>query len=50
MVATTLVPLESADDAKQVLRLIETIDDHDDVQNVYSNVELSDDVLAGLEV
>lgn len=49
MVATTLVPLESVEEAKQVLRLIEAIDDNDDVQNVHSNVELSDEVLAGLE-
>ena len=29
-----------------LLKLIETLDDHDDVQNVYGNYELSDALLA----
>jgi YebC/PmpR family DNA-binding regulatory protein len=32
--------------AKKVMRLMETLDDHDDVQNVYSNVNLTEEVLA----
>jgi YebC/PmpR family DNA-binding regulatory protein len=35
------------DEAAQVLRLLEMLEDLDDVQDVYSNAELSDDVLAG---
>jgi YebC/PmpR family DNA-binding regulatory protein len=35
------------DDAGQVLKLLEMLEDLDDVQEVYSNAELSDDVLAG---
>jgi YebC/PmpR family DNA-binding regulatory protein len=35
----------SKKDAEKVLRLINTLDDHDDVQNVYSNVEISDEIL-----
>ncbi len=30
----------------KVLRLMETMDDHDDVQNVYSNLNLTDEILA----
>ncbi len=37
------------DGAKKVLKLIDALEDSDDVQNVYSNVELSDEVLAALE-
>lgn len=37
-----------ADHAKQVLRLIEALEDHDDVQNVYSNVDIPDEVLKDL--
>ncbi len=37
------VPLE---DAKKVLKLMEMLDDHDDVQNVYSNLNLTDEVIA----
>jgi YebC/PmpR family DNA-binding regulatory protein len=35
------------DDALLVLKLLEMLEDLDDVQDVYSNAELSDDVLAG---
>jgi YebC/PmpR family DNA-binding regulatory protein len=35
-----------AEAAKKVMRLMENIDDHDDVQNVYSNVNLTEEVLA----
>ena len=31
-----------------LIKLIETLDDHDDVQNVYGNYELSDALLAKL--
>jgi YebC/PmpR family DNA-binding regulatory protein len=35
-----------AETAKKVVRLIEGLDDHDDVQHVFSNVNLTDEVLA----
>jgi YebC/PmpR family DNA-binding regulatory protein len=34
--------------AMRVVRLVEALDDHDDVQNVYNNLNLSDTVLAKL--
>ena len=34
-------------DAKRVLRLLEAIDDHDDVQAVHANYDIADEVLAG---
>jgi len=34
--------------ARKVLRLVEALDDHDDVQNVYANYEVSDELLAKL--
>jgi len=36
-------------DAAAVLRLIEALDDHDDVNQVYANFEIADEVLAALE-
>ncbi|MEY7972274.1 YebC/PmpR family DNA-binding transcriptional regulator [Saccharomonospora xinjiangensis] len=39
------VPLD-ADNARKVFRLIEALEDCDDVQNVYSNFDVSDEVLA----
>jgi len=38
-----------ADRARQVLRLIDALEDSDDVQNVFSNFDASDEVLAELE-
>ncbi|OFS22532.1 YebC/PmpR family DNA-binding transcriptional regulator [Corynebacterium sp. HMSC04H06] len=42
------VPLGAAD-AKKIFRLIDALEDSDDVQNVYTNMDLSDEVLAELE-
>jgi YebC/PmpR family DNA-binding regulatory protein len=36
-------------DAEKVFRLINTLDDHDDVQNVYSNVEITDEILQEID-
>ncbi|HXQ19231.1 MAG TPA: YebC/PmpR family DNA-binding transcriptional regulator [Acidimicrobiales bacterium] len=41
------VPVGDEGDAKRVLRMIEAIDDHDDVQAVYANYDIADEVLAG---
>ncbi len=35
----------SKKDAQKALKLIDSLDDHDDVQNVYSNIEISDELL-----
>jgi YebC/PmpR family DNA-binding regulatory protein len=47
MVASTTVPVD-AGGAETVMGLIEALEDLDDVQNVYSNVDIPDDVLAAL--
>ena len=39
----------SGDDARKALRLMEALDDHDDVQNVASNFNIPDEVMAELE-
>jgi YebC/PmpR family DNA-binding regulatory protein len=49
MVPTTTVEVTGESEAKRVLRLIEALDDHDDVQNVYANFDIPDEVLAGYE-
>ena len=41
------VPLDQ-DQAKRVFRLIEALEDSDDVQDVYANYSVSDDVMASL--
>jgi YebC/PmpR family DNA-binding regulatory protein len=35
--------------ARKVMAILENLDDHDDAQNVYSNLNLTDEVLAGME-
>ncbi len=47
-VPTTTVLLDSEGHARTVLRLVEALDDHDDVQNVHANFEIPEDVLAKL--
>lgn len=47
LLPTTTVPLD-ADDAEKVLALVDILEDLDDVQNVYTNAEISDDVLTAL--
>jgi len=44
MVPKTTVPL-AGKEAQQVLRLMETLEDHDDVQHVYANFDIPDEVL-----
>ena len=39
----------AGDDARKLLGLVETLDDHDDVQNVWANFDVSEDELAKLE-
>ncbi len=48
MVASNLVALDDVGDAKAVLNLMELLDDHDDVQAVHPNFDLSDEVLDAL--
>jgi YebC/PmpR family DNA-binding regulatory protein len=45
MLSDNLVPVTSIDDAKKVLRIMEAIEDNDDVQDVFSNFDIDDDVM-----
>ena len=47
MRASTTIAL-TEDDAGKMLRLLERLEDLDDVQNVYSNADISEDILAKL--
>jgi YebC/PmpR family DNA-binding regulatory protein len=46
MVPSTTVPVPEEAEVRKVLRLLEALDDDDDVQNVWSNFDTSDEVLA----
>ena len=45
LVPTTTIALESESDARKILRLIDLLEDHDDVQAVYANFDIPDSVL-----
>ena len=47
MVPTSTVTVD-ADNARKVLNLMETLEDHDDVQKVYANFDIPDEVAAAL--
>ncbi len=44
------VPLDAEGDARKVLRLVDALEDLDDVQNVYANFDIPDSVLAMVSV
>jgi len=45
MIPKTTVRVE-ADHARQVLRLMEALEDHDDVQKVYGNFDMPEEIYA----
>jgi YebC/PmpR family DNA-binding regulatory protein len=48
MLPSSTVPLPDEAAAKSVLRVVDALEDHDDVQNVYANFDIPDDVLAAV--
>src|SRR5215212_123778 len=49
MQPTSTVPLGTAEEAKKVLRLLDALDEHDDVQTVHANFDIPDDILQSVE-
>ena len=45
MVSDNLVPVTTVEDAKKLMRLMESIEDNDDVQDIYSNFDISDEIM-----
>lgn len=45
MVSDNLVPVTSIETAKKLLRIMDAIEDNDDVQDVYSNFDIADDIM-----
>ena len=50
MVPQATIALDDAESAKKVLRLIDALDEHDDVQNVHANFDIPDEILATVSV
>ncbi len=48
MIPSITAPITDLETAQKVMKLIDMLEDLDDVQNVYSNVDIPDDVMAQL--
>lgn len=49
MVAKTPVEVSDPESARKVLKLVDALEEHDDVQNVYSNFDIPDEVASQIE-
>ncbi len=49
MVPNNTIKVEDVETAKKVLSLVEDLEDNDDVQNVFTNFDISDDILKQIE-
>ena len=49
MLPQNTIPLDDAESAKKVLRLIDALDEQDDVQNVFANFDIPDEILDTIE-
>jgi transcriptional/translational regulatory protein YebC/TACO1 len=50
MIPASNTPVADTGDAKKVLRLIDQLEDNDDVQDVWANADIDDGILAELDV
>ncbi len=49
LIPDNTVPVEDLETAKKIIKLIENFEDNDDVQNVYANFDIPDEIIAQLE-
>ena len=49
MIAKTPVEVSDPEAARKVLKLVDALEEHDDVQNVYSNFDIPDEVASQIE-
>jgi transcriptional/translational regulatory protein YebC/TACO1 len=49
MVAQNDVAVSDAETARKILALMEDLEDHDDVQNVYSNFDIPDEIMSQVQ-
>jgi transcriptional/translational regulatory protein YebC/TACO1 len=50
MLAENTIPITDAEDARKILRIIDALEDNDDVQDVYSNVDITEELMSQLDV
>jgi YebC/PmpR family DNA-binding regulatory protein len=49
MIPQSTIQIDSKDKAEKILKLMEQLEDHDDIQNVYSNFDIPDEIMNELE-
>ena len=49
MVSSTTIEVTDREEAKKILRIMDALEDDDDVQDVYSNFDIPDDILQSVE-
>jgi YebC/PmpR family DNA-binding regulatory protein len=49
MVPKTTIKIDDLESAQKILRLVEVLEDHDDVQNVWSNFDIADELMEKIE-
>ncbi|HEX9258482.1 MAG TPA: YebC/PmpR family DNA-binding transcriptional regulator [Acidimicrobiales bacterium] len=49
MISSVTVPVSTAEDAKKVLRIMDALEDNDDVQDVFSNFDIPDELMATID-
>jgi len=45
MVSSTTIEVADPDDARKVLRIIDALEDNDDVQDVFGNFDISEEIM-----
>jgi transcriptional/translational regulatory protein YebC/TACO1 len=45
MVAANTVPVTDVEDAKKILKIMDGLEDNDDVQDVYANFDMSEEIM-----
>jgi transcriptional/translational regulatory protein YebC/TACO1 len=46
MVSSMSVAVDNPDDAKAIVKIMDDLEDNDDVQDVYANFDISDELLS----
>ena len=49
MIPTNTIQIDSKEKAEKILKLMEQLEDHDDIQNVYSNFDIPDETMNEIE-
>jgi YebC/PmpR family DNA-binding regulatory protein len=49
MIPQNTIQVDDLEQSIKIMKMVESLEDHDDVQNVYGNFEIPDEILAQLE-